>query len=74
MKLEKALPLLRKGKSISRINKSWFYALLIVKLEYGNTLRYKYIHKNGKELEWTYYKFTNGDLLADDWEEVDEII
>ena len=68
MKLEKALPLLRKGKSISRINKSWYHALLIVELQFGSTLRFKYVYKSGKEQDWRYYKFSNGDLLADDWE------
>ena len=68
MKIEKALPFLRKGKNICRVNKSWYHALLIVKLEYGNTLRFKYIYKSGKEQDWNYYKFSNGDLLADDWE------
>jgi hypothetical protein len=68
MKLEKAIPLLREGKSISRINTSWFHALLIVKLQFGTTLRSKHIYKNGKEEDWKYYKFSSRDLLVDDWE------
>jgi len=65
MKLEKALPLLRKGKSIKRTKKS---STMIVKFVSGKYLNCKYLYNSGKEFDDTYYKFANEDLLADNWE------
>jgi len=65
MKLEKALPLLRKGKSIKRTKKS---SSIIVNFAFGNKLSCKYLYNSGKEFNDFYYNFTNEDLLADNWE------
>jgi hypothetical protein len=68
MKLEKALPLLRKGKSIKRVKKS---SIMIVNLNLGKYLGCKSLFNSGEEFNDTYYKFTNEDLLADNWEVVE---
>jgi hypothetical protein len=73
MLLEEALALMRKGKSIKRTRKSNNQAMLIVKFVYGK-LCCQYLFKSGKGFEDKHYKFSNEDLLTDDWEAVDEIL
>jgi hypothetical protein len=68
MKLEKALPLLRKGKSIKRAKKS---STMIVKFASGKYLNCKYLYNSGKEFIDFCYNFTNEDLIADNWEIVE---
>jgi len=71
MTLEKAIPLLKKDKSIKRTRKK---SSMIVKFKSGKYLCCKYIFESGKEFTDTYYKFTNEDLFAENWEVTDEII
>jgi hypothetical protein len=72
MILEEVLPLLRKGKSIKRARKSNNQAILVIKFLYGN-LCCKYSFKSGKGFIDKHYKFSNEDLLTEDWELEDEI-
>ena len=72
MLLEEALAFMRKGKSIKRTRKSNNQAILIVKFLYGK-LCCQYSFKSGKGFVDKHYKFSNEDLLTDDWEIVDEI-
>ena len=71
MKLEKALPLLRKGKTICRTKNS---SVLIVKFVSGKYLNCKHIYNSGKEFNDFCYKFSNEDFLAENWEEFDEVL
>ena len=68
MKLEKAIPLLRKGKSIQRIRKS---STMVIKFASGKYLNCTYSYSSGKEFNDIHYKFSNEDILADNWEIVE---
>ena len=68
MIIEKALPFLRKGKSIKRTKKS---STMIVKFASGKYLNCKYLYNSGKEFNDTNYKFSNEDILVDNWEVVE---
>jgi len=71
VKLEKAIPYLRKEKSIKRTKKT---SSMIVKFRLGKYLCCKYIYDSGKEFTEINYKFTNEDLFAENWEITDEIL
>ncbi len=68
MTLEEVLPLLREGKSITRTRKSYNQASMIVWFVSGTKLNCKFLYKSGKEFNDYHYKFSNEDLIADDWE------
>ncbi len=65
MKLEKAIPFLRKEKSIKRVRKT---STMIVNISHRKYLWCKYIYESGKEFTDTNYKFTYEDLFSENWE------
>ena len=69
MKLEQVLPMLRDGKTITRIKK-WnpnSTTDILVKIE-ESSLKLKCVWSTGREMTfWADYMFTAEDLLAEDW-------
>lgn len=70
MKLERVLPFLRDGQTITR-SKKWNPTttnVILVKMEESN-LKFKCVWSNGEEMSfWSSYRFTAEDILSEQWE------
>jgi hypothetical protein len=68
MKLEQVLPMLRDGKTITRI-KSFKdgTTVVFVKIE-ESKLKFKCIWSNGEPIGWASYRLRSEDVLAENWE------
>ena len=69
MKLEQVLPMLRDGKTITRTKPvPSGFSVLFVKINGYEQLVKKFVLSTGEEMDWSWYRVTKEDVMAENWE------